>query len=112
MVIIAALLVAYWRYSDYRAAEKTAYEHKMALATAQVWIASATFRNDPDQFLQARDSILAACSLTVYDVNSFVELNIDQPEKLQRYTTLMQEYVDSLLDLQDSLRVAAADSLK
>ena len=87
-------------------------EQDMALATAQIWVASAKYRENPERFLEYRDSVLTACSLSVADVRAFVDQNKNEPEKFYPYSKLMKEFIDSLLDIEDSLSAALKDSLK
>ncbi len=111
-VIIAAAIYAYFYISDRKEAERTRIEHDYALVTAKAWVASAKHRADPDRFLEYRDSLLDACSLSTADVLGFIEINRDQPEMLYPFSQLVQEFVDSLLDIEDSLALALEDSLK
>jgi hypothetical protein len=110
--IIFAVLVFYRYYSQKQAAKQTEIQHRYALATAQVWVASAKYRNDPDRYLQVRDSLLASCSLSVAVMDNFVESNKDRPEEFYSFSNLVTEYLDSLLDIEDSLLLAAKDSVR
>ena len=110
--IIIAALVLYRNYSQQQAAKQTEIQHRYALATAQVWVASAKYRNDPDRYLQVRDSLLESCSLSVAVMDSFVEVNRDRPEEFYSFSTLVTEYLDSLLDIEDSLLQVAKDSVR
>ena len=107
-VFIAIAVVAYWRYSDYRAAQEARLEHDLALAAAHVWVASAKYRDDSERFLQYRDSVLKACSLSVEEVRLFMDENKMRPEKFYPQSKLIKEFVDSLLEIEDSLRHAEA----
>jgi len=111
-VIIAAAIYAYFYISDRKEADRTRIEHDYALVTAKTWVASAKHRADPDRFLQYRDSMLEACSLSSDDILNFVEINRDKPERLFPFSQLVQEYVDSLIDIEDSLALVLEDSLK
>ena len=111
-VIIAAAIYLYFYISDRREADRTRIEHEYALVTAKSWVASAKHRADPDRYLEYRDSLLKACSLSSADVLGFIEANRDKPEMLYPFSRLVQEYVDSLLDIEDSLAMVLEDSLK
>ncbi len=111
-VIIIAALVIYRHFSQKQAAAQAEIQSRYALVTAQVWVASAKYRNDPDRYLQVRDSLLASCSLSTVAMDSFIEANKDQSEKFYPFSTLVAEYLDSLLDIEDSLLQAAKDSAK
>lgn len=84
----------------------------MAFATAHIWVASAKYRSDPERFSEYRDSVLAACSLSVADVRTFVDQNKDRPEKFYPYSKQLKQFVDSLLEIEDSLSAALKDSLR
>lgn len=110
IVIIAAVTVAYLTHSRRQAEARAEREQKMALVTAQVWVASAKLRASPEEFLRFRDSLLDACSLNISDVVGFVKADSGQPEELNLFSKLVKEYVDSLLEIEDSLAMISADS--
>ncbi|MEW6411382.1 MAG: hypothetical protein AB1483_02785 [Candidatus Zixiibacteriota bacterium] len=110
--IIVAAVFGYRYYSEQKAVRDAEVQHRYALATAQVWVASAKYRYDPERFFQVRDSILASHSLTTASMDSFAEVNKDQAEKLYPFSTLVNDYLDSLLDIEDSLLQAVTDSIR
>ncbi len=63
-VLIVAIWFGYDWYSTRREALMLAEEHRYALATARVWVATARFRLDEKGYLQYRDSLLAAEGLS------------------------------------------------
>jgi len=111
-VIIAVAVYAYIQVWQRRAVAEAERNQKYALATARVWVASARLRSDPEEFIRYRDSLLAADSLSAADVRRFVGLFQEKPEELHPFSKLVQEYVDSLLDIEDSLALMAKDSLE
>ena len=111
-VIIAAAIYLYFYISDRSEADRARIEHDYALVTAKSWVASGKHRADPDRYLEYRDSLLRACSLSSADVLNFIDINRDKSERLYPFSRLVKEYVDSLLDIEDSLALALEDSLK
>jgi len=111
-VIIAVALYAWLEISDRRVEAEIAQNQRYALAVARVWVVSAKLRAEPQEFIRFRDSLLAADSLSTQDIIDFVKLYENDPERLQPFSQLVQEFVDSLLDIDDSLALAAEDSLK
>jgi hypothetical protein len=110
-VIIAAAVYAYFHYTGEQAAEQAALEKEYALVTAKIWVATATFRSEPEAFAEYRDSILAASSLTEEDILTLVKVNSEAPEGLYPFTRMVQELVDSLLEVEDSLAGVRQDSI-
>jgi len=111
-VIIAVALYAWLEISQRRGEAEAEQNHRYALAVARVWVASAKLRAAPEEFIRFRDSLLAADSLSTVDILDFVKLYEDDPESLHPFSKLVQEFVDSLLDIEDSLAMAARDSLE
>lgn len=87
-------------------------EEKFASIAAQVWVASATYRNNPDQFESFRDSLLSANGITVEQMYDFIRKHKEAPEAIDQFAYKMQAKVDSLVQFQDSLRRARADSIR
>lgn len=107
--------MAVYFYLGYIRAEKekrARIEDRYALVTAQIWVASAKHRANPEEFLRVRDSLLEADSLTSDDLRAFVAADSGQAEKLTPFMSLVQQYVDSLMDVEDSLLLIREDSLK
>lgn len=90
-------------------------QEKYALMLAKAWVGSALYRDNPEGFLTYRDSIMKTVDLTNDDFNAFVEKHKAEPEVLGPFTEKVKIYTDSLIKLEDSLRVVrdsvAADTL-
>lgn len=110
-VIIAAAVFVYLEYERKQDEKRALEENRHALVTAQIWVASARYRANPEQYLKVRDSLLAAASMSADDLRAFINADTGQPENLTPYMNLVQEYLDSLLDIEDSIRMAREDSL-
>ena len=103
LVLIALAWFAYTHYTAGQAErEETAIE-QYALITAQVWIASAKFRENPDRFLGYRDSLLKVNLLTTDSLDSFLEEYKNEPEGLTPFARMVKGFVDSLIAIEDSL---------
>lgn len=111
-VIIAVALYAYLEISERQARVEAERNHRYALATAKVWVMSAKLRANPEEFIRVRDSLLAADSISATDILDYVKLYQKEPESFSPFSKLVQEFVDSLLDIEDSLALVARDSLK
>ncbi len=77
---------------------------KRALVTAQVWIATARYRDNPERFLEYRDSVLEASGLTTMEMNRYLCGYDNRTEDGAAFVTLVSHYVDSLLGIGDSNR--------
>ena len=78
-------------------------ENRLALVTAQVWIATAMYRNDPERYLAYRDSLLEANDVPRDEVFAFLEQREKYPEELLPFAQKVQRLVDSLYHVEDSL---------
>jgi hypothetical protein len=93
VLIIVSGYITYNRLSKKRQYEQTA-QH--ALVTAQVWIASARLRGEPERFAAYRDSLLKAYGLTKDDLQQYLGIYRDRPEQYEVFAELVKRYVDSL----------------
>ncbi len=116
-VLLGILWLAYVKIRDYRHDRQARFESTIALVTAHIWIAGAKYHDDPDRFVIYRDSVLKANDLTLDEIEDYASKYQKEPEKYERVAELTAEFVDSLYELEDSLRrvekdtsVAASDS--
>ncbi len=112
LVIIIVGIYLYVQYSQRKADEAAQRDREYALVTAQIWVASAKLRANPGEFARVRDSLLAASSLNRDSVLNFIKADSAAPERLSPFMTMVQEFMDSLLEIEDSLKVAREDSLR
>jgi hypothetical protein len=67
-----------------------------ALLTAQVWLATAKYRQEPERFIAYRDSLLRAHSLSKERMRDYLDRYKNHPEEYDLLTRLANKYVDSL----------------
>ena len=63
---------AYSLYQDLSRERRAEEDRELALVTAHVWVATAYFRDEPEKYLEYRDSILAAHDLTKEEMFSLI----------------------------------------
>jgi len=95
---------------------EAAEQDRMARLTARVWVATAIYRNEPDRYIQYRDSLLAVERISRDDLDTFLKRFENKPEEYLPFTLAVQAYVDSLVRIEDSLiretQIRVADSLR
>jgi hypothetical protein len=107
IIVLAAAFGGYFLWDKWHTQRELAEMDRVALVTAQAWIATAKYRNDPERYLQYRDSLLEASGVQRERVLGFLESAGDQPEELLPFARKVQELVDSLYRIEDSvLKVA------
>ena len=114
LVVVIGLGYHYGRrYLEERGA---AEQERIARVTAEVWVATALYRDNPDEYIRYRDSLLAAERVSRNDLEAFLDRFESRPEDYLPFAERVQKYVDSLVDIQDSLdreaKIQAADSLR
>ncbi|MGD8922506.1 MAG: hypothetical protein PVH24_04595 [Candidatus Zixiibacteriota bacterium] len=102
-VLLGLIWLAYVKIRDYRQDRQARFESKIALVTAHIWIAGAKYHDNPDRFMQYRDSVLKANDLNLDEIEDYASKYQKEPEKYERVAELTAEYVDSLYELEDSL---------
>ncbi len=108
-VIIA---IAYFgnNYYQEKQTEKTeSDERRYALITAIAWVGSMKHRDEPNDYICFRDSLLEEHNLSNDSLKMFVASYTDKAEDLGEMAVLIKSYVDSLLKVEDSL---GAESLR
>jgi hypothetical protein len=108
--------LAYYHWDQTESASRAAEEERLALVTAQVWIATALYRDEPEKYMAYRDSLLAANDVEREKVFSFLENRRDKTEDLLPFAQRVKTLTDSLGHIQDSLlreeRIRLADSVR
>ena len=111
--------LAWWVYTIWdnrQSAQQADEEAKLALATAQVWVATALYRDDPERYLAYRDSLLEANDVPRDKVFAFLEKRESRAEELLPFTQTVKRLVDSLSRIQNALlreeKIRLADSVK
>ena len=104
---ILAILLAWFGWKTYSAsrAEKAAtLDLRNATVTAQVWIASAKLRSDPQNFLAYRDSLLSANNITTEEMFRYLDLFEHDLDRQSTFSQLVSKKIDSMVRVADSLR--------
>ncbi len=103
MVII---IVAY-SYNYYNTAKTLKLQsdtEKFSIITAQIWIASAQYRNDPERFIEYRDSLLEISDIKADEIKKYIDHYEKKSEEFYPFTTRVKKCVDSLYKIADSIR--------
>jgi len=111
-ILMVAVVLGYFLYHDISAKRQYQQVQRYALVTAQVWIATAKFRSEPERFIAYRDSLLKVHSLSEERMQNYLEQYKKHPERYDLFTRLVKQYVDSLsaikiLPLEDSTATKA-----
>jgi hypothetical protein len=103
VIVLAAAVGVYFLWGKWSAQRQLQGQNRVAQVTAQAWIATAKYRNDPKRFIQYRDSLLEANGVTREEVFGFLERTGDPPEELLPFARRVQWLVDSLYRIEDSV---------
>ncbi|MEE8404421.1 MAG: hypothetical protein V3S17_03425 [candidate division Zixibacteria bacterium] len=109
---IIGLLSAYFIYGKYKTAKNEELSQKYALITAQSWLATAKFMDEPEKYIAFRESLLTAQKTTIDEIESFLSEYKKEAEKYVGYAGFVKFYVDSLVAIEDSILKTASDTLK
>jgi hypothetical protein len=107
-VIIILAVIAVFYYNRHKTDEAVEIRERCAQATAHIWLATADYRDDPDQFLDFRDSILGDHGLTAEEVKEYTSQDAAEPERYSAFVSRVNDLVDSLVD--DRKRRARAEA--
>jgi hypothetical protein len=115
-VIIGITILGYHLWDRWRTEKEENEQNRVALVTAQVWVATAKYRDDPEAFLAYRDSLLEASGVPGERVMAFLEQHSDVSENMLPFARRVQALVDSLARIEDSLlreaKIQAHDSVQ
>ena len=115
LLLVAAIIgfpSAYFIYGNYKTAQNEELSQKFALITAQSWIATAKFMDEPEKYIAFRESLLVAQKTTIDEIGHFLSAYKEEAEKYVGYAGFVKFYVDSLAAIEDSIINAAPDTLK
>ena len=112
MAAIIGLPSAYFIYGNYKTAKIKELSQKYALITAQSWLATAKFMDEPKKYLAFRESLLTAQKTTIDEIESFLSEYKEEAEKYVTYAGFLKFYVDSLVAIEDSIQKTVSDTLK
>lgn len=117
-ILLAVLLIAAWPswrgYTDYQENKSRVVLEKTALVMAEIWVATARFRDNPDAYDSFRDSLLASRNLSRKSFESRISELQEKPDRQMAFFKRVGSLVDSLVAIEDSFRIKAesdADSL-
>ena len=103
VIVLTATVGLYFLWDKWSAQRQLQEQDRVALVTAQAWIATAKYRNDPERYIQYRDSLLKASGVAREEVFGFLERTGDPPEELLPFARRVQALVDSLYRIEDSV---------
>jgi hypothetical protein len=75
---------------------------RIGSVVAQVWLATATFRDKPEQYIAYRDSVLKARNVTRQEILDYMSNHADEPDIYLQFTQAVSGKVDSLYKIADS----------
>ena len=102
IVLLAALWYGYRGWAGMNAASEEAQMQKVSLAVAQIWIGSATYRDQPEKFLVFRDSLLKADGITQNEIDAYVKNREVDPDDSYLFSQTVSRKVDSIYRIIDS----------
>jgi len=73
LVLIALVWAGYHYGGRWLDNRREAEEKRLALVTAQTWVATARFREQPERFLAYRDSLLSEAGVTREEISEYLE---------------------------------------
>jgi hypothetical protein len=103
IIILAAAYGGYHLWDKWSTQRTAREQDRVALVTAQAWIATAKYRNNPERYLEYRDSLLAASGVSRDQVEGFLERRGDPPEEILPFARQVHHFVDSLYRIEDSV---------
>jgi ABC-type nitrate/sulfonate/bicarbonate transport system substrate-binding protein len=103
VIVLAAAVGGYFLWDKWSAQRQLQEQDRVALVTAQVWIATAKYRNEPERYIQYRDSLLEANGASREEISRYLERTGDPPEELLPFARRVQGLVDSLYRIEDSV---------
>ena len=106
--MLLVIVFGYFLYNRISAERQYLQTAKYAQVTAQVWIATAKFRREPERFMAYRDSLLKAHSLSMEKMQDYIDRYKSHPEEYDLFTKLVNQYVDSLSAVEMKLLQADA----
>ncbi|MEW5994631.1 MAG: hypothetical protein AB1744_09565 [Candidatus Zixiibacteriota bacterium] len=108
LILPVAIILAAWYIHRFRTDLRERQTQERARVTARVWVATALYSDNPERFLEYRDSLLAAHKLSVDEMHRYLERYRSRSEKYELFVTLVSQYVDSILAIESA---RTADSI-
>ena len=115
-LLLGLTWLGYTFWDNHQSARRALEEEQLAQVTAQVWVATALYRDDSEKYLAYRDSVLEANDVPRDKVFAFLENRQSEAEDLLPFAQRVKQLVDSLSHFQDSLlraeKIRLADSIR
>lgn len=96
VILIPILISGYYGVRHFRRLWLEQDVERMAQATAEIWVATATYRDSADVFLAYRDSVLTSHQLSQSDIDAFTSRFRETSEEYAGYMSRVNDLVDSL----------------
>ncbi|MBN1212648.1 MAG: hypothetical protein JXA92_08735 [candidate division Zixibacteria bacterium] len=112
LLVIGGAILGYNYYDKITEAKRLLQDEQKALITAKVWVASAVYRENPDRFKTYRDSLLKIYNISESEMTDFLKAYGDKTEHFNNFTWLVQQFVDSLTELDYPQSDTLGDSVK
>ncbi|MEA3297573.1 MAG: hypothetical protein U9R56_06890 [candidate division Zixibacteria bacterium] len=112
LIVLVGLWPAYHLYDNYHSEKQAKQAEKYALVTANVWLATAAFHDDPERFIIYRDSLLAENELSKDKMMEYLDIYEKKPERYESFVKLVSKYFDSLYNIKQSDLRQLPDTVK
>ena len=112
LLVIGLGVGGYFLWDKWQVEKQALEEQELALVTAQVWVATAKYRNEPERFMQYRDSLLQVAGVPRERVMDFLAGREAEPEELFPFAQKVQKLVDSLAHIEDSILKAEIQRMR
>jgi hypothetical protein len=97
-----ALWYGYRGWSGLKAVREEAQLQRISQAVAQIWIGSATYRDQPEKFVIFRDSLLKADGITQDEIDKYIKNGEADPDDSYLFSQTVSRKVDSIYRIIDS----------
>ena len=105
-LLILLLWFAYRIYTQLHESAQANSDGRIARLSAQSWMASARYRENPQEFQKFRDSLLHANGLDDVSMKKYVNSIERDPDRQLAFSIILSRTVDSLSKIEDSTRKA------
>ncbi len=110
LVIILGIYPGYRFYQDRQHQQRVDEAERYALITARVWVATATMRDEPAEFIAWRDSLLDSTGISKDEIDIYMSRYEENPESYDVFARLVNAYVDSLIREATGVELPPVDS--
>ena len=103
LVLLAAVWGGYQWQKSTRIEAQRAEADRIGQVFAEVWVASATYRDNPEKFIAYRDSLLAARGVEREEIEKYIKAHPNETEIYYDFTRTVSDKVDSMYRIIDSV---------